>query len=290
MRATTRERLEGARRLFEALALTYQREVLESDPLAVVHRFEAAQDQELVAYLAAGLAFGRAGSVKKAALELVEPLGAQPSAFLDRATPTQLKRCLRGFRYRWIDEGSVVAVLSTLQSWRRESGSLSAFFQALDAGDAHGLAMLGRASQRARQAGPTTRGYRFFFASPEDGSPCKRLFLFLRWMSRPRDGLDLNLWPWFSPERLVIPLDTHLGFLGRALGMTKRRTPDLGMALEITSFLRLLDQEDPLRYDWPLSRLGILGLCSHRADPKLCTPCTLRPLCRVGRKFVGEHP
>jgi hypothetical protein len=34
----------------------------------------------------------------------------------------------------------------------------------------------------------------FFFPSPATGSACKRLCMFLRWMVRPDDGIDLGLW------------------------------------------------------------------------------------------------
>jgi hypothetical protein len=36
------------------------------------------------------------------------------------------------------------------------------------------------------------------------------------------------------------------------------------MALEVTEALRCLDPDDPTRYDFPLTRLGILGLVRAR--------------------------
>ena len=99
----------------------------------------------------------------------------------------------------------------------------------------------------------------FLFPRPERGSACKRHNLFLRWVVRGPDGVDLGLWSAVSPRDLVVPLDTHMARLGGALGLTGRKTPDWGMAEEITDSLRLVCPEDPVKFDYPLTRLGISG-------------------------------
>jgi uncharacterized protein (TIGR02757 family) len=85
--------------------------------------------------------------------------------------------------------------------------------------------------------------------------------LFLRWMIRT-EGFDLGLWTGgrFTPVRLLLPMDTHVHRIARTLGLTRRPTADLAAAREATGWLRRLKPEDPVAYDWPLSRLGILGL------------------------------
>jgi uncharacterized protein (TIGR02757 family) len=79
-------------------------------------------------------------------------------------------------------------------------------------------------------------------------------------MVRPEDGVDCGVWRSVSPSRLVLPLDTHLIRVVRALGWTRRASPGWPMALEATARLRRLDPADPVRFDFALSRLGILGL------------------------------
>lgn len=125
-----------------------------------------------------------------------------------------------------------------------------------------------------------------FFPSPRSGSACKRLNLFLRWMVRDGDGLDLGLWKSVSRRQLVLPLDTHLVRLTRALGLTARRSPGWAMAVEATRSLALLDPDDPVKYDFSLSRLGILDLCLHGRDPLECRTC-VRPRIVVRRKSNG---
>jgi uncharacterized protein (TIGR02757 family) len=79
-------------------------------------------------------------------------------------------------------------------------------------------------------------------------------------MVRPDDGVDCGVWTRVAPSRLVLPLDTHLLRVVRALGWTRRKSPGWPMALEATARLRALDAADPVRFDFALSRLGILGL------------------------------
>jgi uncharacterized protein (TIGR02757 family) len=97
---------------------------------------------------------------------------------------------------------------------------------------------------------------RFYFPSPTDGSPCKRLNLFLRWMVR-REGVDLGLWRTIAPARLVIPLDAHVFTIARRVGLTRYRSPGWRMALDITERLRRLDPHDPVKYDFALHRMGL---------------------------------
>ena len=91
---------------------------------------------------------------------------------------------------------------------------------------------------------------------PAAGSACKRLNLYLRWMVR-RDDVDPGGWTGVSPARLVVPLDVHMHRIGRALGLTESRYANLRTALEMTAAFRRIAPEDPVRYDFALTRLGI---------------------------------
>jgi len=91
---------------------------------------------------------------------------------------------------------------------------------------------------------------------PERGSACKRLNLWLRWMVR-RDAVDPGGWTGVSPAQLVVPLDVHMHRICRALGLTRREAADLRTAVEITDAFRSFAPDDPVRYDFALTRLGI---------------------------------
>ena len=91
---------------------------------------------------------------------------------------------------------------------------------------------------------------------PSAGSACKRLNLYLKWMIR-NDQVDPGCWKKIPPSKLVMPLDTHIFRICSNLGITKRKSADMKTALEITSFFRSINPEDPIKYDFALTRPGI---------------------------------
>lgn len=127
----------------------------------------------------------------------------------------------------------------------------------------------------------------FLFPDPRKGSACKRHNLFLRWMVRRNDGVDLGIWAVPAPADLVVPLDTHMARMGRMLGLTRRRSADWRMAEEITAAFRGVCPDDPVKYDYALTRIGILRECTPRR-PGACGACALARKCagsRIPRGF-----
>jgi uncharacterized protein (TIGR02757 family) len=102
-----------------------------------------------------------------------------------------------------------------------------------------------------------SRGFRYFFPSPADGSPCKRLCMFLRWLVRPADGIDLGLWPEIPAAKLVVPLDTHVWGFARRFRLTPYKNPRWESALHVTEFLREIEPSDPVRFDFPICHYGM---------------------------------
>ena len=93
-------------------------------------------------------------------------------------------------------------------------------------------------------------------ARPEKGSACKRMSLFLRWMVR-EDAVDPGGWTGVSPAQLIVPLDVHMERIGQMLNLTGRKSPNMGMALDITEAFRSMAPDDPVKYDFALTRFGI---------------------------------
>lgn len=303
-RAALKRRLD---RLYAAFDRTY----LETDPLAFVHRYQEDADREIVAFIAAGLAFGNVRAIGASLTSVLAPLGRWPSRFVDGFDPARDGATLDGLYHRWIRSADLAKLLWVLGRMRARSGSIGGFFlEGYAPGDEDIGGSLASFSERALAlgaagrdqgdepdpssddgpgqrpeagplAGPGSAGgwgagagsVAKFFPSPRDGSACKRLNLFLRWMVRDGDGLDLGLWTEVSRRQLVLPLDTHLVRLTRALGLTDRRSPGWAMAVEATRSLALLDPDDPVKYDFSLSRLGILDLCLHGRDALDCRTC-----------------
>jgi hypothetical protein len=53
------------------------------------------------------------------------------------------------------------------------------------------------------------------------------------------------------------------------------------MALDVTARLREMDPDDPIKYDFALSRLGILKARPARRDPSGCRLCGLGRDCTL---------
>jgi uncharacterized protein (TIGR02757 family) len=237
-------------------------------------------DLEVAGILAAGLAFGGVEAILSSARRALAPLGPRPARGLEALGDRDLRRALRGFRHRWISGDDVAALLAAVRSLRREHGSLEGAFRAGDPGgpDVGGALAAFAAALRAADPGFAPRGAAGFVPSPRDGSACKRPLLFLRWMARD-DGIDTGAWRSLDPARLVLPLDTHVARIARALGLFRRRTVDWRAALEATATLRRFDPGDPVKYDFAICRLGILGTCPFRRGRGKRADCPLREVC-----------
>ena len=130
---------------------------------------------------------------------------------------------------------------------------------------------------------PVPHGIKHLLPDPDAGGCCKRWHMFLRWMVRKNDGVDVGIWNEIPASKLIIPLDTHISKISRNLGLTSRNSNDLKTALEITEKLRECCLEDPIKYDFAICHLGIGGKCTYGKDTELCKKCLLAELCIVGQ-------
>jgi uncharacterized protein (TIGR02757 family) len=105
--------------------------------------------------------------------------------------------------------------------------------------------------------------------------------MYLRWMVRPDDGIDLGAWRNVSPAKLLIPVDAHIQRICRLLGFTARKQADWKMAQEITAALRRFDPLDPVKYDFSICHLGISEGCDGEGG-SACAGCVLQGFCRRG--------
>ncbi len=280
------------KRVFDGLLDTVDRAALvQADPVELVHRYRDPHDQEVVGLIVAMMAYGRVRSIKAKAELVLQALGPHPARAVQQG---RRGRRLSGFVYRFQKQEDLPRFLAAVGRVRRRHGSLAAAFAAHVESDARTYApamsafvhVLGEAV-----SGPLSYGLRFMLPDCSGGGASKRLCLFLRWMIRPADGLDLGAWrtlaPGLSPARLIMPLDTHVARISRYIGLTERRSNDLRCALQITSALRDLAPEDPLVYDMALCHLGISGQCPKRRDVLKCQGCPIRRVCRLGPPPAG---
>src|SRR5690606_28859172 len=86
-------------------------------------------------------------------------------------------------------------------------------------------------------------------------------------------------------DQLVMPLDTHTGRIGQYLRLTGRKSLNWKAALEVTENLRVCDDQDPVKYDFALARLGILDLCQRKYRAEICRQCELVRVCKFAQKY-----
>jgi uncharacterized protein (TIGR02757 family) len=168
-------------------------------------------------------------------------------------TPEGLRGSVRGFRHRWTDDEDLGALLCGMRATLRRHGSLEACFRAHQPASA-GNCLPGLAGLIGELGAFKTGNS--LLPDPTRGSACKRLHMYLRWMVR-RDDVDPGCWTTVTPSLLLVPLDTHLHRVTRAWRMTRRKQADLKAAEEVTGVFRRMVPEDPVRYDFVLTRFGI---------------------------------
>jgi uncharacterized protein (TIGR02757 family) len=268
------------------LYLAYNREDSASDPVHRVRPFRDPSDREVAGFCAAALAFGRVASVLNSIDTLFRVLGPRPAAFVRAFDPSAPHPELKAMVHRWTRGEDIAALLWILRQMLEQSGSIERFFAeglepgaedvgpALDRFSIRALAMDVRPAYGRR---PKRPGVCYFFPRPSAGSACKRLNLYLRWMVR-RDEVDLGAWTSVSPSQLIVPLDTHVIRLGRCLRLTSYTSPGWRMAADITRALRRLDPGDPVRFDFALCHVGMMGACGF-GRPQGSAQCPLRGEC-----------
>lgn len=251
-----------------------------SDPVEFVHRYTGAADRELVALLASALAFGNVKALRAKIEDALARLG--PDLARTAEDPAEVARRLQGWKHRVYRAEHLAGLLVGARRIQRASGSLGRAL-ALELERAPDLreALSAWAAAIRREGGldGESRGGAHILADPAKGSAVKRLMLLLRWMIRAADGVDLGLWD-IPTSRLLIPVDTHIHKLSRNLGLTARNDVSWRTAEEITTALRRLDPEDPVKYDFSLCHLGMLQHCPSRRDAARCEGCGVQSVCR----------
>lgn len=128
-----------------------------------------------------------------------------------------------------------------------------------------------------------------FLPKPDSNSPLKRTNLFLRWVVRD-EFPDLGLWKDIDKSELFVPLGLEIArtagrmFFGGDLEESRRNM------FKITEILRQINEEDPIKYDYVLSRPPLLGICLKEHILSHCTICPLKDLCKSHMEEARNNP
>jgi uncharacterized protein (TIGR02757 family) len=226
-----------------------------SDPVSIPHLFIKKQDIEIAGFFAAVFSWGNRATIIQKSKELMWLMDNSPHDFCLYHSPAELK-ALSAFKHRTFNTTDLLYFIAFLKMHYSRYPSLETAF-----------------TRHGKTAEEMLTGFhRYFFslddfpartkkhiATPETGSSCKRLNMYLRWMVRKDDkGVDFGLWSKISPSELICPVDLHVARVARRLALLKRKQTDWLAALELTGNLRVFDKEDPAKYDFALFSMGIL--------------------------------
>ena len=245
---------------------------IKADPIYIPHQFSKKQDIEISGFFAAIFAWGNRTTIINKSRELLQLMDNAPYQFIIYHEESDRKR-LMGFKHRTFNSTDLLYFIDFLKHHYSKNNTLeSAFFNKqtlqIEASEASlpagGGGLVGAALNHF---------YNYFFslddspartvkhiASPQKKSSCKRLNMFLRWMVRhDNNGVDFGIWKKISPAALICPIDVHVARVARHFNLLDRKPTDWQAALELTNNLRKLDQSDPVKYDFALFGLGVMG-------------------------------
>ena len=228
---------------------------IEDDPICIPHSFTKKQDIEITAFWVSMLSWGQRITIINKSKELFALMGNSPHDFIVNHKEKDRQR-FENFKHRTFQYTDTLYFLEFLQWYYSQNESLEFFFQKYESIE-DALIAFNHLFFHLPDAPRRTQKH---VATPERKSSCKRLNMFLRWMVRRDDkGVDFGLWKNIDTALLMMPLDVHVERVAKHLGLLKRKQRDWAAVVELTQNLRKLDPKDPVKYDYALFGIGVLG-------------------------------
>lgn len=228
---------------------------IENDPICIPHTYKKKQDIEIAGFLAATLAWGQRVTVVNKTKQLLGLMDNSPHDFLLNYKIGDLKPFAK-FKHRTFNGSDAAYFVESLANIYHRYSSLEETFVVSDKAETVEQALVHFHSEFFGLSYP--KRTLKHVATPARKSACKRINMYLRWMARTdANGVDFGIWKKIKPAQLICPLDVHVERVARKLKLIKRKQVDWQTALELTSNLKLLDPDDPVKYDFALFGLGV---------------------------------
>jgi uncharacterized protein (TIGR02757 family) len=240
---------------------------IKNDPISIPHLFNKKQDMEIAGFFAAVFSWGNRATIINKSKELMQLMGNAPYDFCLHHSPKELKK-LVSFKHRTFSTTDLLYFIEFFKCHYSKHKSLEIAFiphpQPLStSGEGSNIPIVEVALKyfhhnffSLEHVPARTKKH---IATPERKSSCKRLNMFLRWMVRnDNKGVDFGIWKNILPAQLICPIDVHVSRVAKRLGILKRKQTDWQAATELTEYLRTLDKNDPVKYDFALFGLGVM--------------------------------
>lgn len=249
--------LEIKQRLDYFVVKYNQSNFIERDPISIPHLFSKKEDIEIIGLLVATISWGNRNSIIKSANKMLQLINHQPFEFV-----MNYKECdynnIAEFKHRTFNGFDLHFFLLRLKDiYTNHNGLESIFTKGFSNKNESAQAISYFRNIFIPNQFSTVRTSKHI-ANPLKGSASKRLNMFLRWMVRnDKNNVDFGLWKNISSSKLSCPLDVHSGRTARTHFLLNRKQNDLKAVNELDLSLRLLDKEDPVKYDFALFGMGI---------------------------------
>ena len=249
------------------LASKYEKsEFIIKDPSSFMHNYKDPVNQELAAFIAANLAFGRRDQILKHVALILDAAGSDIKKWILDGEYKKLFTLGPASFYRMYSHDSMVLFFDGLRSMLLSSPSIGEYIK--DRWLEEGLK--DSSLPKGHSGKPLLCFVISGLFSPDCNliphtkeSSCKKLNMFLRWMVRDNSPVDLGLWNWYSKEDLLLPLDTHVMSEATNFGLIettssgKVQGATLKTCMRLTDCMREVFPDDPVKGDFALFGLGV---------------------------------
>lgn len=227
-----------------------------ADPVSVPHSYTKKQDREISAFFAAILAWGSRTTIIRNTRRLMEGMDNAPYDFLLHHQEQDLKK-FTGFVHRTFNSTDLLYFIFRLRKHYLHFPSLEDAFVPEHRYETATVEQALIRFQHYFFAVTHPERTRKHIATPAQGSACKRLNMFLRWMVRnDKQGVDFGLWKKITPAQLICPLDVHVAGVAARLQLIPNEKSCWKHAVLLTQQLQRMHATDPVVYDYALFGMG----------------------------------
>lgn len=230
------------------------RKYVHPDPLEFLYSYPQLKDREVAGLIAALLAYGRVQQILKSVSTVLDFMG-EPYNYLKNSTKKDIYNDFKFFKHRFTTGEDISSLLFSTREIINDYGSLNNCFS--KEFDKNTDTILPALRDFIKKFGEKIDNkYNSLLSIPEGSSAFKRFNLYLRWMIR-KDNVDPGGWTGIPASKLIVPLDVHMYRICCGLNFTKRKQADIKSALNITHSFRSFSPDDPVMFDFALTRLGM---------------------------------
>lgn len=232
---------------------------IESDPIQIPHQLlkygASKNDIEIISFLVATISWGNRKSIITNSTRLLTLMNYSPYEFVMNYSKKDF-RSIAGFVHRTFNDKDLNYFIFALQNIYKNHGGLESIFK--NNIKDHSLQLAIHEFKKLFFSLPHPARTEKHISDPLKNSAAKRINMFLRWMVRNDfSGVDFGIWNTIPMSVLSCPLDVHTGNVARKLGLISRKQNDAKALKELDESLRILDAQDPVKYDFALFGLGV---------------------------------